>query len=207
VLGVVIGLLEERSDVRLSADRGTGTGIELARGGMVLLSHAAVTRFVPNPGPFHVSGVPESRLRAVSLHLCGRMMGGCSIDDVAAATHTRVNMAHNESQRPSPYHKQLFLLSFLFSRDALGLHHASPLRRFQPSECRDLFGSAANPIAALFGQPGAHLGDTQHFGNFLMMCDRFRHFHGQQDAVLLQGFVTGRARLSHGGRVGQHLRP
>lgn len=97
VVGVVEGVLEERSYVRLSADRGSDTGIELARGGMVLLSHGAVTSFVPNPDHIHVTGVPESRPRAVSLHLYGRMMSDFNIYDVAAGTRTRVNVAHNES--------------------------------------------------------------------------------------------------------------
>lgn len=97
VVGVVEGVLEERSYVRLSADRGADEGIELARGGIVLLGAGAVTSFVPNPDHIHVTGVPRERSRAVSLHLYGRMMSNFNIYDVAAGTRKRVEVAHNES--------------------------------------------------------------------------------------------------------------
>ena len=61
VVGVIEGVLEERSYVRLSPDRGADAGIELARGGTVLLRHGAVTSFVPNPDHIHVTGVPADR--------------------------------------------------------------------------------------------------------------------------------------------------
>jgi predicted metal-dependent enzyme (double-stranded beta helix superfamily) len=51
VVGVVEGVLEERSFVRLSApapETGADHGIVLARGGIVLLPPGAVTTFVPN---------------------------------------------------------------------------------------------------------------------------------------------------------------
>ena len=97
VVGVVEGVLEERSYVRLSPDRGSDTGIELVRGGMVLLKHGAVTSFVPNPDHIHVTGVPVARPRVVSLHLYGRMMSDFNTYDVAAGTRSRVRVAHNES--------------------------------------------------------------------------------------------------------------
>ena len=97
VVGVVEGVLEERSYVRLSADRGADEGIELARGGIVLLGTGAVTSFVPNPDHIHVTGVPRERPRAVSLHLYGRMMSNFNIYDVAAGTRKRVEVEHNES--------------------------------------------------------------------------------------------------------------
>ena len=97
VVGIVEGVLEERSYVRLSPDRGTDEGIELARGGIVLLSSGAVTSFVPNPDHIHVTGVPSDRARAVSLHLYGRMMSSFNIYDVEARTRKRVEVAHNES--------------------------------------------------------------------------------------------------------------
>src|SRR5262245_20187790 len=97
VVGVIEGVLEERSYVRLSADRGADEGIELARGGTVLLRRGAVTSFVPNPDHIHVTGVPAERPRAVSLHLYGRMMSSFNVYDVAARTRRRISVAHNES--------------------------------------------------------------------------------------------------------------
>lgn len=100
VVGVVEGVLEERSFVRLSAqppDASADHGIVLARGGIVLLPPGAVTTFVPNPDHIHVTGVPAERPRAVSLHLYGRTMTDFNLYDVAAGTRRRVNVTHNES--------------------------------------------------------------------------------------------------------------
>jgi len=97
VVGVVEGVLEERSYVRVSPDRGADSGIELLRGGVILLARGAVTSFVPNPDHIHVTGVPAGRPRAVSLHLYGRMMNSFNTYDVAAGTRQPVNLAHNES--------------------------------------------------------------------------------------------------------------
>jgi 3-mercaptopropionate dioxygenase len=97
VVGIVEGILEERAYVRLSPDRGRDEGIQLARGGVILLGRGAVTSFVPNPDHIHVTGVPTARPRAVSLHLYGRTMNAFNIYDVAAGTRQRVDVAHNES--------------------------------------------------------------------------------------------------------------
>ena len=97
VVGIVEGVLEERSYVRLSPDRGADSEIELVRGGIILLGHAAVTSFVPNPDHIHITGVPPERLRAVSLHLYGRTMNSFHMYDVAAGTRRQINVAHNES--------------------------------------------------------------------------------------------------------------
>jgi predicted metal-dependent enzyme (double-stranded beta helix superfamily) len=97
VVGVVEGVLEERSLVRLSPDRGADSDIELARGSTILPRHGAVTSFVPNPDHIHITGVPADRPRAVSLHLYGRMMSSFNIYDVAARTRRRIEVAHNES--------------------------------------------------------------------------------------------------------------
>jgi predicted metal-dependent enzyme (double-stranded beta helix superfamily) len=97
VVGIVEGVLEERSYVRLSPDRGADVEIDLARGGTVLLRHGAVTSFVPNPDHIHVTGVPTERSRAISLHLYGRTMSDFNIYDVAARTRRRIQVAHNES--------------------------------------------------------------------------------------------------------------
>jgi 3-mercaptopropionate dioxygenase len=97
VVGVLSGVLEERSYVRLSPDRGADSGIELARGGVILLARGAVTSFVPNPDHIHVTGVAAGRPPAVSLHLYGRTMNDFNTYDVAAGTRTRLSVAHNES--------------------------------------------------------------------------------------------------------------
>jgi len=97
VVGVVEGVLEERSYVRLSPDRGADEDVDLARGGTVLLRHGAVTSFVPNPDHIHVTGVPTERSRVVSLHLYGRTMSDFNIYNVEARTRRRINVAHNES--------------------------------------------------------------------------------------------------------------
>lgn len=97
VVGVVEGILEERSYVRLSPDRGRDDEIDLARGGAVLLRHGSVTSFVPNPDHIHVTGVPADRPRALSLHLYGRTMSDFNIYDLAARRRRRISVAHNES--------------------------------------------------------------------------------------------------------------
>lgn len=97
VVGVVEGVLEERSFVRQSADDGRDEGIALARGGVVLLPPRAVSTFVPNPDHIHITGVPAGRPRAVSLHLYGRTMSDFNLYDVEAGTRRRIAVAHNES--------------------------------------------------------------------------------------------------------------
>ena len=97
VVGVLEGVLEERSYVRVSPDRGLDEGIELLRGGVILLSAGAVTSFVPNPDHIHVTGVPTERQRAVSLHLYGRKMSDFNTYDVTAGTRRRISVGHNDS--------------------------------------------------------------------------------------------------------------
>jgi 3-mercaptopropionate dioxygenase len=97
VVGVVEGVLEERSYVRLSPDRGANEDVELVRGGIVLLPRGAVTSFVPNPDHIHITGVPADRPRVVSLHLYGRTMSDFNIYNPEARTRRRISVAHNES--------------------------------------------------------------------------------------------------------------
>lgn len=97
VVGIIEGVLEERSYARLSPDRGADEEIDLMRGGTLLLRHGAVTSFVPNPDHIHVTGVPTGRSRAVSLHLYGRTMSNFNIYDLEARTRRRIDVAHNES--------------------------------------------------------------------------------------------------------------
>lgn len=97
VVGVVRGMLQENSYIRLDADRGRDQDIELARGGVILLSPGTVTSFVPNPDHIHVTGVPESGETTVSLHLYGRNMNNFCIYDLAGRSRRRIDVAHNES--------------------------------------------------------------------------------------------------------------
>src|SRR6186997_618851 len=97
VVGILEGVLEERNYVRLSPDRGADEGIDLVRGGVILLGRGAVTSFVPNPDHIHVTGVPTERGRAVSLHLYGRMMSNFNIYDPPMRSRRRIEVAHNES--------------------------------------------------------------------------------------------------------------
>ena len=97
VVGVIEGVLEERSYVRsrpIEALMRTSTSHAAVR---CYCAHGAVTSFVPNPDHIHVTGVPSERPRAVSLHLYGRMMSDFNIYDVGARTRRRINVAHNES--------------------------------------------------------------------------------------------------------------
>ena len=95
VVGVLEGVLEERSYLRQSPDRAAEEGIRLARGGVTLLGRGAVTSFVPDPDHIHVTGVPPQRPGAVSLHLYGRMMDSFNTYDVSAGTRRRVPVAHD----------------------------------------------------------------------------------------------------------------
>lgn len=97
VVGVLSGTLHERSYIRVDADRDADTGIELRRGGVLLLSPGAITSFVPNPDHIHVTGVPEHAEPVVSLHLYGRNMDSFHVYDKDAGTRNRVQVAHNES--------------------------------------------------------------------------------------------------------------
>ena len=97
VVGVLEGVLEERSYVRMTPDRGVDEEIDLVRSGIVLLRQGAVTSFVPNPDHIHVTGVPAERARAVSLHLYGRTMSDFNIYDLDSRSRRRISVAHNES--------------------------------------------------------------------------------------------------------------
>ena len=95
VVGVVRGVLEERALMRTdTAPAEADSGIELRRGGLVLLAEGAVTSFVPNPDHIHRTGVPEDREQAVSLHLYGRTMDSFHIYDVEAGTRRRIDVTH-----------------------------------------------------------------------------------------------------------------
>lgn len=99
VVGIVEGVLEERSYVRVSADRDADADIELVRGGTLLLRAGGVTSFLPDPDHIHVTGAPAERSRVVSLHLYGRTMCDYNVYDVAAGTRQRVTVAHNHNEQ------------------------------------------------------------------------------------------------------------
>lgn len=96
VVGVLQGTLEERSYMAEGKIAGD-TGIALKRGGVILLKERSVTSFVPNPDHIHMTGVPESREMAVSLHLYGRNMNSFHIYDVAQGTRRLINVPHQKS--------------------------------------------------------------------------------------------------------------
>jgi predicted metal-dependent enzyme (double-stranded beta helix superfamily) len=97
VVGVVQGLLEERSFMSCDGEIRCDSGIHLKRGGVILLDHGSVTTFVPNPDHIHMTGVAPHRERVVSLHLYGRNMNSFHVYDVAAGTRRLIDVPHQKS--------------------------------------------------------------------------------------------------------------
>jgi 3-mercaptopropionate dioxygenase len=98
VVGIVRGVLEERSYMSASGDILADRDIRLRRGGVILLNPGSVSSFVPNPDHIHMTGVPEGRETCVSLHLYGRNMNSFHIYDVAAGTRRMVDVPHHASR-------------------------------------------------------------------------------------------------------------
>ena len=98
VVGIVQGLLEERSFMAIDGEITGNTGIRLRRGGVVLLNPGSVTSFVPNPDHIHTTGVAAERETCVSLHLYGRNMNSFHIYDVGAGTRRMIDVPHQESR-------------------------------------------------------------------------------------------------------------
>jgi len=96
VVGVLHGMLEERSLMSVDGDINRDDGIRLKRGGIVLLKENSVSSFVPNPDHIHMTGVSEQRETAVTLHLYGRNMNSFHIYDVANGTRRLVDVAHHD---------------------------------------------------------------------------------------------------------------
>jgi predicted metal-dependent enzyme (double-stranded beta helix superfamily) len=94
VVAVLDGVLEERNYIRVDGQRDIADGIQLRRGGVTLLAPGTVTTFVPNPDHIHVTGVPEQRGPAVSLHLYGREMNNYNVYDVEAGTRRLIEVAY-----------------------------------------------------------------------------------------------------------------
>lgn len=100
VVGVIEGVLEEQSYMRSDADQRADRhdGIELHRGGLVLLSPGSVSTFVPNPDHIHKTGCADLARRCVSLHLYGRAMNSFYSYDVEACSRCLIEVAHTETQ-------------------------------------------------------------------------------------------------------------
>jgi predicted metal-dependent enzyme (double-stranded beta helix superfamily) len=98
VVGIVRGVLEERSYMSASGEIAADHDIRLKRGGVILLNPGSVSSFVPNPDHIHMTGVPAEREPCVSLHLYGRNMNSFHIYDVAAGTRRLVDVPHQESR-------------------------------------------------------------------------------------------------------------
>ena len=97
VVGVLRGMLHERSYIRLDHGHQGDENIELARGGVYMFSPGTISSFVPNPDHIHVTGVPEDGALSVSLHLYGRNMNNFCVYDLASRSRRRIDLAHNES--------------------------------------------------------------------------------------------------------------
>jgi predicted metal-dependent enzyme (double-stranded beta helix superfamily) len=97
VVGVLQGLLEERSFMSVHGEIAADEGIRLKRGGVFLLRENSISCFVPNPDHIHMTGVPEDRPMAVTLHLYGRNMNSFHIYDVAAGTRRLIDVPHHKA--------------------------------------------------------------------------------------------------------------
>lgn len=98
VVGVLSGVLEERNYMSVDGEIRGNHGIRLRRGGGTLLPEGAVSTFVPNPDHIHVTGVPEDRAPATSLHLYGRNMNSFHIYDLATGSRRLVDVPHYQSR-------------------------------------------------------------------------------------------------------------
>lgn len=98
VVGVLQGMLEERAFLPTPESVGQEANIKLQEGGIVLLSAGSVSTFVPNPDHIHVTGVPDTREPAISLHLYGRALNSFHIYNRAAGTRRLVDVAHFDSR-------------------------------------------------------------------------------------------------------------
>jgi predicted metal-dependent enzyme (double-stranded beta helix superfamily) len=97
VVGVLQGLLEERSLMAVDGHITADHGIRLKRGGVLLLKEKSISSFVPNPDHIHMTGVPRERAMAVTLHLYGRNMNSFHIYDVEKGTRSLVDVPHQQT--------------------------------------------------------------------------------------------------------------
>jgi predicted metal-dependent enzyme (double-stranded beta helix superfamily) len=98
VVGVLEGVLEERNYIPAGNTIDDGGKVDLQPGGITLLAAGAVATFVPNPDHIHITGVPEDRETAISLHLYGRLMNSYHCYDLANRCRRLVDVAHVESR-------------------------------------------------------------------------------------------------------------
>jgi predicted metal-dependent enzyme (double-stranded beta helix superfamily) len=97
VVGVLQGMLEERSFMAIDGAITSDDGIRLKRGGVILLKERSISSFVPNPDHIHMTGVPVDRPMAVTLHLYGRNMNSFHIFDVAQGTRRLIDVPHQDT--------------------------------------------------------------------------------------------------------------
>lgn len=96
VVGVLEGTLDERNFIRVDKQKKDAmNGLELVRGGVILLSPGTVTSFVPNPDHIHITGNANPQHRVVSLHLYGRAMLGYHTYDRETQTREWIEVNHN----------------------------------------------------------------------------------------------------------------
>jgi predicted metal-dependent enzyme (double-stranded beta helix superfamily) len=100
VVGIVRGLIEERSYMAADGEIAGDADILLRRAGSSLLNPGSVTSFVPNPDHIHMTGVPAGERVCLSLHLYGRNMNSFHTYDVAAGTRRMVEVSHQASLSP-----------------------------------------------------------------------------------------------------------
>ena len=98
VVGIVRGILEERSYMSATGEIVADSGIRLKRGGVILLNPGSVSSFVPNPDHIHMTGVPGDREPCISLHLYGRNMNSFHIYDVECGTRRLIDVPHHASR-------------------------------------------------------------------------------------------------------------
>ncbi len=98
VVGVLEGVLEERNYIPAGNKVDDSEKIELQPGGITLLAPGAVSTFVPNPDHIHITGVPEDREPAISLHLYGRLMDNYHCYDLENRSRRLVDVSHIESR-------------------------------------------------------------------------------------------------------------
>jgi len=98
VVGVLEGVLEERSFLPADSIKKNSEYYELQTGGIVLLNSGSVSTFVPNPDHIHMTGVPGDREKAISLHLYGRRMNNYHYYDLENSTRRLIDVSHFESR-------------------------------------------------------------------------------------------------------------
>lgn len=97
IVGVVEGMLEERSFMPDGHAIMRDDNIRLLRGGIILLTAGAVTSFVPNPDHIHETGVPEGQPTAVTLHIYGRNLNNYHVYDLAGGSRRLLDIPQYES--------------------------------------------------------------------------------------------------------------